>query len=147
VHLVIVGARGWKNKQFHQYLSTSNIRNRIVMPGYASRPQLKLIYQKAAALVFPSLYEGFGLPILEAMSCGTPVITSRTASMAEVAGDAAILVDPHDIEAIANAMHKFLTDPTLKEKLVERGFQRLGAFSWEKCALETMQVLNQTGAT
>jgi glycosyltransferase involved in cell wall biosynthesis len=147
VHLVIVGARGWKNKQFNQQLNSSNIRGRIIMPGYVSRPQLKLIYEKALCLLFPSLYEGFGFPILEAMSCGTPVITSRTASMPEVAGDAAMLVDPYDVAAISDAMQEFLSNPGLKEKLVARGFQRLDAFSWEKCAGETLKVFERTGST
>lgn len=145
VHLVIVGARGWKHKQFDQQLNTSNIRNRIVMPGYVSRPQLRLIYEKAHCLLFPSLYEGFGFPILEAMSCGTPVITSMTSSMPEVAGDAAILVDPHDVAAISSAMLNILSNPGLREKLIARGLQRLNAFSWEKCAWETLKVLTRTG--
>jgi len=146
MHLVIVGARGWKGKKFRQQLDASNIRNRILMPGYVSRLQLRLIYEKAFCLLFPSLYEGFGFPVLEAMSCGTPVITSRTASLPEVAGDAAILVDPNDAASIADAMLEFLSNPGLKEALIVKGFKRLNAFSWEKCALETLQVFKRTAA-
>jgi len=140
VYLVIVGARGWKDKRFRQQLNASNTRERIVMPGYVSRTQLREIYEKALCLLFPSLYEGFGFPILEAMSCGTPVITSKTASMPEVAGDAAILVDPNDVSSIAEAMQRLLSDHALKETLVAKGFKRLASFSWDKCALETLQV-------
>ena len=147
VHLVIVGARGWKNKQFNQHVNTSHIRDRIVMPGYVSRPQLKLIYEKAVGLLFPSLYEGFGFPILEAMSCGTPVITSKTGSMPEVAGDAAMLIDPNEVGAIADAMQEFLSNPGLKETLIARGLQRFDTFSWEKCAVETLQVLRRAVTT
>ena len=146
VYLVIVGARGWKSRKFKQQLNSSKIRDRIIMPGYVSRPQLRLIYEKAVCLLFPSLYEGFGFPVLEAMSCGTPVITSRTASLPEVAGEAAVFVDPHDVAAISDAMIEFLCNPTHREELVNRGFRRLDAFSWDKCAAATLQVLNRTGS-
>ena len=147
VHLVIVGGQGWKNKAFYRKLSTSEIKNRVVMTGYVSRLQLKVIYERAECLLFPSLYEGFGFPILEAMSCGTPVITSRTASMPEVAGDAAILVDPNDAASIAKAMLEFLSHPELKATMAAKGFKRLEAFSWKKCAMQTLEVLERSCST
>jgi glycosyltransferase involved in cell wall biosynthesis len=89
------------------------------------------------------VYEGFGFPILEAMSCGSPVITSRTASMPEVAGDAAMLVDPIDTGAIASAMLEIMTNTALRDMLITKGYQRLDNFSWEKCAQETLRVFER----
>jgi glycosyltransferase involved in cell wall biosynthesis len=143
VHLVIVGGQGWKNKQFNQQLNTSQIKNRVVMTGFVSRRQLKLLYANAVGLLLPSLYEGFGFPILEAMSCGSPVITSKTASMPEIAGDAAIVVDPIDTGAIASAMLEVMTNTALRDTLISKGYKRLDNFSWEKCAQETLRVFEQ----
>jgi len=143
VHLVIAGGSGWKNKELNQALHSGNIKKRIRLTGYVSRSQLKLFYKKAICLLFPSLYEGFGFPILEAMSCGTPVITSKTASMPEVAGDAAVLVDPNDTGAIASAMSVMMTNTALRANLITKGYQRLETFSWEKCAQETLRVFEQ----
>jgi glycosyltransferase involved in cell wall biosynthesis len=143
VHLVIVGGQGWKNRQFYQQLNTNQNKNRVVMTGFVSRQQLKLIYENAVCLLFPSVYEGFGFPILEAMSCGSPVITSRTASMPEVAGDAAMLVDPIDTGAIASAMLEIMTNTALRDTLITKGYQRLDNFSWEKCAQETLRVFER----
>lgn len=95
---------------------------------------------QALCLLFPSLYEGFGFPILEAMACGTSVITSNISSMPEVAGDAAVLVNPYNVDALAEAMHSILTDKDLKESLVKKGLERVRQFSWEKCAEETIRV-------
>ena len=113
------------------------------MTGFVSRQQLKLIYENAVCLLFPSVYEGFGFPILEAMSCGSPVITSRTASMPEVAGDAAMFVDPIDTGAIASAMLEIMTNTALRDTLITKGYQRLDNFSWEKCAQETLRVFER----
>jgi glycosyltransferase involved in cell wall biosynthesis len=143
VHLVIVGGRGWKNKRFYQQLNASQIKKRVVLTGFVSRRQLKLIYQNAVCFLFPSIYEGFGFPILEAMSCGSPVITSKTASMPEVAGDAAMLVDPNDAGAIASAMKEMMTNTALRDSLISKGYRRLDNFSWEKCAQETLRVFEQ----
>jgi glycosyltransferase involved in cell wall biosynthesis len=144
VHLVIVGGQGWKNKEFYRRLNTSEIKDRVVMTGYVSRSQLRRIYEKAVCLLFPSLYEGFGFPILEAMACGTPVITSQRASMPEVAGDAALLVDPNDAAAIAEAMLELLSRPELQKKMAAKGFKRLEAFCWEKCARQTLEIIERS---
>jgi glycosyltransferase involved in cell wall biosynthesis len=97
------------------------------------------------AFVYPSLYEGFGIPVLEAGACGVPVITSNTSSLPEVAGDAALLVDPYDVDAIADAMYRLVTDEALRAELTRRGAENVKRFSWEKCARETLAVLEQAG--
>ena len=101
---------------------------------------LVVLYNEASLFVFPSLYEGFGLPVLEAMACGTPVIAANTSSIPEVAGDAALLVDARDTKGISNAMAQVLTDEKLASEMVEKGLRRNAMFSWEKCARETLVV-------
>lgn len=105
-------------------------------------------YQAADAFVFPSVYEGFGLPVLEAMACGTPVITSISSSLPEVGGDAALTVDPHDAIDLSNAMYRVLTDPELRAELRERGLKWVGAFSWRRTAEQMTRLLDdvRTGA-
>jgi len=142
LHLVIVGAEGWKNHAFLKMVRSHPLRRHIHLEGYVPRDRLLSYYQNSICLVFPSLYEGFGLPILEAMGCGTPVLTSNGSSMSEVAGDAALLVNPYDIHSIADGMDKLVRDPALREGLIHRGFERVAQFSWKKCAAETLGVLN-----
>jgi len=96
------------------------------------------------SFVFPSLEEGFGLPALEAMACGTPVVTSNLSSLPEVVGDAALLVNPFDVQEIANGIKRLLTDEQLKEALITKGFQRVKKFSWENTAKETLKIYQQT---
>jgi len=101
---------------------------------------LSVLYQQASLFVYPSLYEGFGIPPLEAMSLDCPVICSNTSSMPEVVGNAAVQFNPHDIDSIANALEAVITNPTLQADLRQRGRERLHAFSWHRCALETLNV-------
>jgi glycosyltransferase involved in cell wall biosynthesis len=110
---------------------------------YATDAGLRALYAGAVALVFPSLVEGFGLPVLEAMACGTPVITSNASSLPEVAGDAALLVDPGDTGALAGAMERVLGDPTLREDLRSRGLRHAKAFTWERTAAEIASLVDQ----
>jgi len=126
-------------------VETHPLRRHIHLEGYVPRDRLLSYYKNAICLVFPSLYEGFGLPILEAMACGTPVITSETSSMPEVAGDAALLVNPYDIPAIADAMNRLISDNQLRERLISMGLERTKQFSWKKCAEETLSVFNRVG--
>jgi glycosyltransferase involved in cell wall biosynthesis len=98
----------------------------------------------ALAFVFPSLYEGFGLPVLEAQACGCPVITSTTSSLPEIAGDGALLVDPHDAMAIAMAMERLASDLVLREKLAERGLANMSRFSWTACARTVLSAVEQS---
>jgi glycosyltransferase involved in cell wall biosynthesis len=110
---------------------------------YAEPRRLRELYARAACLVMPSLHEGFGLPVLEAMACGTPVITSSTSSLPEVGGDAALQVDPHDAIDISDAMHRLLETPGLRAELRERGLRRVGAFSWRRTAEQMSRLLDE----
>ena len=113
----------------------------VIFTGYVPDELLPALYSGAAAFVYPSLYEGFGLTVLEAMACGTPVICSSTTSLPEVAGDAAILIDPNDVAAIGQAIQNLLTDESLRSSLRARGLARAGQFTWDRAAADTWQVL------
>jgi glycosyltransferase involved in cell wall biosynthesis len=111
------------------------------MTGYVSDERLPALYSGALAVVYPSLYEGFGLPPLEAMACGAPVVTSNTTSIPEVTGDAAVLVNPHDPEQIGAAIVRVARDSTLRAELSRRGLSRASNFSWDTSARTTLRVL------
>jgi len=143
LHLIVAGNIGWKSKKWVSALVHSPARARILLPGYVSRKTLKLLYLNALCLLFPSYYEGFGMPLLEAMSLGVPVITSNLSSMAEVAGDAALLVDPRSAEDIARAMGRIFEEPELRKKLVEKAEKRRERFSWQSCATRTLKIFEQ----
>lgn len=113
----------------------------VHLAGYLSDDMLSAVYAGAEAFVFPSLYEGFGLPVLEAMACGTPVVCSATTSLREVAGDAALLVDPFDVESIAEGLTQVLEDGDLRDKLCARGVARAQKFSWDETASHTWDAL------
>lgn len=121
----------------------SHVRARIVLTGYVSETDKVALLSGAEALVFPSLYEGFGLPVIEAMACGTPVLTSNVSALPETAGDAALLVDPSDLEAIAEGMVRLLADAPLKDRLRASGLARAKTFSWKQTAVGTANVLHQ----
>jgi glycosyltransferase involved in cell wall biosynthesis len=145
LRLVLAGRRGWLYDDLVAQVERLGLAGRVFFPGYVADADLPALYSGALAFVFPSLYEGFGLPVLEAGACGVPVITSNTSSLPEVAGDAALLVDPHDVDAIAEAMYRLVTDEALRAELVRRGFENVKRFSWEKCARETLAVLEEVG--
>jgi glycosyltransferase involved in cell wall biosynthesis len=126
-------------------LESLGLRDAVTFAGYAGEDGLRQLYSNAACLVLPSLGEGFGLPVLEAMACGTPVITASASSLPEVAGDAALMVDPYDALGLADAMYRTLTDSGLREDLRERGLRRVSAFTWRRTALEFSRELD--GAT
>lgn len=117
------------------------ILDRVKFLSYVSYAELPELINRAIALVFPSLWEGFGLPVLEAMACGTPVITSNLSSIPEVAGEAALLIDPYDESAIANAMKEIITDSQLRNQMRQKGLDRASQFSWQKTASQTAEIL------
>ncbi|QTL39802.1 glycosyltransferase family 4 protein [Xenorhabdus budapestensis] len=120
-----------------------NLSERIVFHGFVDDKDLPSFYRGALGLLFPSLYEGFGLPILEAMACGTPVLTSNVTSLPEVAGDAALLVDPYSLDDMADGINQLVTDKDLRSILIERGLSRAKMFTWDKVAERVQQVLEQ----
>ncbi len=138
VWLIIAGAKGWRYQAIFARVQELGLTDRVRFPGYIPAAELPDWYRAAELLIYPSLYEGFGLPPLEAMACGTPVITSNTSSLPEVVGDAALLVDPYDVEAIADALARLLEDAELRRQLREAGLQRARLFSWERTARETI---------
>jgi len=138
--LVIAGGRRWQYQEILKTIEELNLQKEVVLTGSMAGDGLVKFYNAADLVVFPSFYESFGLPILEAMSCGTPVITSNVYSMPEIAGDAAILVDPHDPDEIANAIYKVLTNDGLRYEMIKKGLERVKEFTWERCARETLKV-------
>jgi glycosyltransferase involved in cell wall biosynthesis len=125
---------------FGDYRESANrwgLASIVRCPGRMNRKDLRLLYSYADLFVFPSLYEGFGMPVLEAMACGTPVITSATSALPEVAGDAAVLVNPEDADALSRAITSVLDDPEKRERMRESGFARARAFTWQEAAART----------
>jgi glycosyltransferase involved in cell wall biosynthesis len=135
--LVLAGPVGWRTAAIDAELRSAG--DRVVATGSVSPERLDALYRGADALCYPSLYEGFGLPVLEAMERGTPVVASTTRAVAEVAGDAALLVEPTDEEAIAAAIRRVLTDPSLADDLRRRGPERAAGFSWDRTAAATVE--------
>lgn len=146
IPLVLVGWHGWGYKGWLEKIKTTDLKSRIYVTGHVPDDDLKAIYSGAAALVYPSLYEGFGLPILEAMACGCPVICSNTASMPEVAGDAAILIDPGRVVELAAAIETIVYESETKNYLVERGFKQAGRFTWSHTARKTLELFKMVAA-
>ena len=143
--MVLAGQKGWLYDDIFAQVRKLGIADRVVLTGYVPDADLPALLSGALAFVFPSLYEGFGLPVLEAMACGTPVICSNTSSLPEVAGEAALLVDPLDSHELAGAIHRIATDARLRRLLVARGLEQVARFSWQRCARETLQVLEEAG--
>ena len=139
--LVIAGKAGWRTDDLVATLRASADAGRVRWLDYVDATDMRPLYQGAAAFIFPSLYEGFGLPVLEAFASGLPVVTSTTTSLPEVAGDAALLVDPTDIDALAAAMTSVIADSALANRLREAGLTRGRQFTWARCAEETVAVL------
>jgi glycosyltransferase involved in cell wall biosynthesis len=137
--LVIVGRSQWQGSEIQQIAAGSMYSHDIIFTGYLDDAAVAALYQACAVFIYPSLYEGFGLPLLEAMSFGAPVITSNTSSLPEVAGDAALLIDPLSIEQITDALKRILTDPNLSENLRMCGRKRASQFTWQRTALETLE--------
>ena len=142
--LVLAGQRGWLSDPIFQRVEELGLREHVLFPGFVSDEDLPALLSGALVFAFPSLYEGFGFPVLEAQACGTPVLTSTTSSLPEVAGQAALFVDPLSTEAIADGLVQLVTDSVLRRRLRTAGFANIQRFSWQRCARETLQVLEQT---
>lgn len=140
LQLVLAGGRGWYDAEIFARTEELNLQDRIVFPGYVPEEDLPLWYNAASVFAYPSLYEGFGMQVLEAQACGTPVLTSNCSALPEAAGDGALLVDPSDVGAISEALHRLLTDQALRDDLRRRGIVHAAAFSWQRTAAETIGV-------
>lgn len=140
VKLVVVGAKGWMYDSVFATVEKQGLASRVIFTGYVPDEDLPALMSGAGVFVYPSFYEGFGLPVLEAMQCGAPVITSNVSSLPEVAGDAALLVDPKDVCELSQAMRRLLTEPGLREEFCGRGLEQAQKFSWQRTAEMTAQV-------
>ena len=138
--LVMAGKRGWLAKEYRQIAKDLGLAKDIIFTGYVIGDDLVPLFHNADFFVMPSLYEGFGTTVLEAFATGTPAIVSNVSSIPEIAGDAAELVNPMDVQNIADAMIKFSRNEELKQTYREKGFRQLEKFNWEKCARETLEV-------
>lgn len=143
VQLVIAGGKGWLFEAIFAEAERQHVTERVLFPGFVDDEDLPALYSAAAVLAYPSLYEGFGLPLLEAMACGTPVVTSNASCLPEVAGDAALCVSPTDVEALSGALEQVLTDTALRSSLIEKGFMRAAQFKWENAARQLITLYQQ----
>lgn len=141
--LVLAGGLGWKNKEIQDAILQSPYKKDIIMTGYIADKEKNALYQAADLFVFPSIYEGFGIPPLEAMTFGCPVVCSNAASLPEVVGDAAELVDPMDVDSIAEGMWKVLSDDFCRAELVKKGYKQAKKFNWDDSAKKLMQICRE----
>jgi glycosyltransferase involved in cell wall biosynthesis len=141
--LVLAGQMGWRMEGFDETIRKLDIQSNIVKPGFVPDDDLVSFYNGASVFVYPSLYEGFGLPPLEAMACGVPVITSNVSSLPEVIGDAGILIQPKDENKLKEEIESLLTTPDRRRILGQMGIKRAGYFTWERCADKTLEVYDR----
>lgn len=143
--LVIVGKRGWLYDETLRAFEQSGVANRVILTGYVPESDLPALYSGAICFVYPSYFEGFGLPPLEAMKCGVPVIVGNRTSLPEVVGDAGLTVDPFDVRSIAEAIEKLINDSVLRQQLSVKGRRRAETFDWRTTAQHTLQIYKQVG--
>ncbi|MFC1656214.1 glycosyltransferase family 4 protein [Patescibacteria group bacterium] len=141
-NLIIAGKKGWYYDEIFKAAHKLKIENKVRFLGYVSEKDLVRLYNGAEVFVYPSLYEGFGLPPLDAMQCGCPVITSNISSLPEVVGDAAVMVNPNDIDSIATEMKRVLSDENLRKQMKSKGLDQAREFSWEKSAKKLLELFN-----
>jgi glycosyltransferase involved in cell wall biosynthesis len=142
--LVLGGGRGWNYEEVQARVERLGLRDRVIFPGYVPAEELPLWYNAATIFAYPSLYEGFGMPVTEAQACGTPVLTSNCSSLPEAAGDAALHVAPRDVGAMSEGLHRLLTDAALCDDLRRRGLAHAARFTWRKTAATTAAVYRRT---
>jgi glycosyltransferase involved in cell wall biosynthesis len=143
VALVLAGRRGHTSEGMNEVIARQQLAPHLIELGHVEDALLPALYSAAEAFVFPSLHEGFGLPVLESMACGTPVLTSNTSALPEIAGDAALLVDPTSVDEIADGLSRLLTDTCLRSKLITAGKVRSSHFTWESAAEQTMRAYDR----
>ncbi|MGA2118328.1 MAG: glycosyltransferase family 1 protein, partial [Bryobacteraceae bacterium] len=143
LHLILIGDTIAQNSAVRQAVFRSRIGHLVRFLGFVPSDTLRCFYQSAAAFVFPSRYEGFGLPPLEAMACGTPVVTSGVSSLPEVVGDAAMLVNPENVFDIARGIREVLLDESVRCALVQKGFEQVARFSWRDTARQVLEIYRE----
>lgn len=141
--LVLAGGRGWLCDEIYETAKILNLGDDILFTGYVKEEEAPVLLKGAEVFLFPSLYEGFGIPPLEAMACGTPVLSARRASLPEILGDAALLVEPESVEDICSGMERLAEDASLRTELSKKGMERAGAFTWEKSALILREIYKE----
>jgi len=141
--LVIVGKKGWHTKELSNTIKKVELQNDVIFTGYVPDEDLIMFYNATEFFIYPSLYEGFGIPVIEAMACGCPVITSNISSMKEISGDSAILVEPQNVENITTAIKKLLKNKSLRKELSKSGIERAKFFTWKITAEKTLDVYNK----
>ena len=141
--LILVGGDGYGSGTIHEYIRRQGLGPRVQVRGYVALGELQSLYQSASLLLFPSLEEGFGIPVLEAMANGLPVVASRTASLPEAGGEAALYVDPHDPQDIADKVLRAVEDSELRRRMIEQGLERALEFSWRRAAEATLKVYDE----
>lgn len=146
-HLVLAGQQRWSTRAELQTMNELNLGDRILFPGWIQHGDLPAVYSLAQLFAFPSLYEGFGIPLIEAMACGCPIVTADTCAPPEVLAGAGCLVDPLSVEGIAAGMRKVLLDAPLREAMIEKGLERAKAFGWDKCARQVLAVFDALNAS
>lgn len=140
---MLIGSNGYGADAIHARIAASPARERIVVLGYVGVEDLAAWYARAQVFAFPSLDEGFGMPVLEAMAAGTAVLTSNRSALPEVAGDAAVLIDPDNLDSLIDGLRRLTEDADLRADLTQRGIQRARQFSWEKAVAETWSVYRE----
>jgi glycosyltransferase involved in cell wall biosynthesis len=141
--LVVTGGEGWLMDETFAVISDEGLREHLHLTGYLQDDDLRALYSSCTAFIYPSLYEGFGLPPLEAMACGAPVIASSISALQETLGDAAMLVDPLDVDALAKAIVRLLQDGRRRDQLIQTGRERIRAFSWDQAARATYEIYSK----
>ena len=141
LQLVVVGKKGWLYEDILEAPKKFGVQERVKFLDFVSDEDLALLYKNALCFVLPSLYEGFGLPVLEAMQYGCPVITSNISSLPEAGGDAALYVNPENVSDISSKIEKLIKNEKLRQEMIEKGYKQVKKFSWEKTARETLRVL------
>jgi glycosyltransferase involved in cell wall biosynthesis len=141
--LVIAGNKEWGNKKLENTIYRLNLNNEVIFTGYVSHSDLPAIYKAAGLFIFPSFYEGFGLPVLEAMACGTPCITSNTSAFMEIASDASLKINPYNIKEMAEAMQRLIRDQNLRNALIEKGLKQIEKFDWLDTAQKTLNIYKE----
>ncbi|MDD4156498.1 MAG: glycosyltransferase family 1 protein [Candidatus Cloacimonetes bacterium] len=139
--LVLTGGKSWDDEKVHELIA--QLGDSVIKLGHVLDEDMPFIYNLADLFVYPSLYEGFGLPPLEAMACGCPVVASKSSSIPEVVGDAAIMIDPYNVDEIADAMYSVLTDMNLNNSMIDKGLNRANIFSWEQSAKHILELIKE----